>query len=539
MREKLSSPFQRLRHFTFGIQGSKGAPAAIHKGPFTNIAQCMEDALDMRVKYEGLLANGQIVAGAAYDFSRSLQEMASHMEEAFGKMANQEIGNIFSSLAKAQFEMSKLLDIFSSCVSKAIIKPAQLMMDKIEEAEIMKNEYDEKRKLFDSFHVEKQKGKTKRKGSSAQRFAEECMQEQANLLNVYVQSLRHSQSESLVTQAVKYHSAHLCLFSKGLATINAVQPIIKKMVYDRMLDVAWSEDESTIGTMKEMNIENYYQDGSDINSTATLSRRLGDHILHPSGYLSDCSEELNFKYSTVNSRSAPISPLMYHRRTEVPSNCDSFLNTGHDDLARYALPSPRNGGERSVQNTKNKRMESSLTNQVVDCYGGYLEGSDVNFRSGVIFMDEDCENKGSVLLKDRRYTQSGPVAKSPSTYRKYPHSNVRMTTPHIYEQTSVLYKSAPISRSPVFSSTICKSPLLSSVPLVSELHKLPLPPQESTILPKSPIHYMNPFIHSGPLGEVRNEISYEPDGQSHSPESTPDETIGTLSTIRLFGSTLS
>ncbi|MCO5600811.1 hypothetical protein L7F22_054927 [Adiantum nelumboides] len=120
----MRSPFRKLRNFALSKQGSKDvhdAPAAIHEGPLPIVVKCMQDATDMRLKYEGLLTNGLIISGAAYDFSRSLQDMASYMVESFEEVVDQEIGNIFSLLAKVQFEMSKLLDLFDRSILDNVV----------------------------------------------------------------------------------------------------------------------------------------------------------------------------------------------------------------------------------------------------------------------------------------------------------------------------------------------------------------------------------------------------------------------------------
>ncbi|MCO5554632.1 hypothetical protein L7F22_008164 [Adiantum nelumboides] len=549
MQERLRSPFWKLRNFGLSKQGFKDvhdAPAAIDEGPLPIVVKCMQDATDMRLKYEGLLTNGLIISGAAYDFSRSLQDMASYMVESFEEVVDQEIGNIFSLLAKVQFEMSKLLDLFAAHVSKTIIKPTELLMTKIQQAEIMKDEYDAERKLYILSLIEK---KAKAKKGNKSIVDEKSVQAKANRLTLYMQSLTRGQSANLVDQAVKYHSAHMHLFSKGFASTNAVEPMIRQVALDRMIDTTFSEEGLITDFMNssKMNTKAKVQKYDFRSDSAASSPR--DHLVEQTAspcYLSDSSEEIYSRRSAFASKSAPVSPLMHHRREMKENVQEPSLDNEHESVAMYALPSPLNECGRQVGDNANTGFEKHsglLANRLEEFSGEIVEASKVEHKTDMsvvqlshLLRQQDHSNtKGKnlanctdddgmykpIVEKDQRYTQSGPLVDSPS-YNKHLFANVRRTGPTAFheEHTPALFKSVPI-RSPLFSytsgnlsppsSSMNLSPPSSSTISISELH--PLPPPGSKTPPKSPNDPPNPVTHSAPLGKVKryaNQIIYFP-----------------------------
>eukprot|EP00250_Pteridium_aquilinum_P020229 c24756_g3_i1 orf=901-2532(+) len=543
MREKLKSPFRRLRNFALSKQDSKEeVSAGIGEGLLSDEAKCMQDVGDMRVKYEGLLANGQIISGAAYDFARSLQDMANYMMETFGEIVDEEIGNTFSSLAMVQFEISKLLDLFAAHVSKTIIKPTETMMSKIQQAESMKDQYDENRKsyILSQMETEKQKGKKKRGTDNQQSgMVKESIKEQANVLNLHMQSLTREQSESLVSQAVKFHSAQMHLFSKGLASINAVEPKMRQIALDKIIDRTLSEGEnSDSGCLNSMEIDvegKGLKNDSEIDSMASSPR-----------YSSESSEEFLPRRATINSKSAPISPLMPHKRERTEIIQELSLESGHDRVSVYALPSPSNGDGRWIGNKRGAKMSQKYSDshpQPAYYSGNILEAYKSNHKSEAsddavnrsllcrqfkdefvqmqqhervkakgtpnkkfdLFVEGTSDNNfiNPSMEKGRRYTQSGPLIDSPFTHNSG-WTNARKTGPMAIheEHISPLYKSGPISRSPMFSYTACNlSPPPSYMPQISELHKLPLPPPGLITPPKSRSHTSSPIACSAPLAK--------------------------------------
>ncbi|MCO5547019.1 hypothetical protein L7F22_000459 [Adiantum nelumboides] len=535
MRERLRSPFRKFRNFALSKQGSKDTKetsTAIDEEPLPSVVKCMQDATDMRLKYEGLLTNGQIISGAAYDFSRSLQDMASYMMESFGELVDQDIGNVFSLLAKVQFEMSKLLDLFAGHVSKTIIKPTEMLMTKIQQAEIMKDEYDEERKLYILSLMEK-RAKTKKgngKGRSQSPVNEKSVQAKANLLTLYMQSLTRGQSENLVNQAVKYHSAHMHLFSKGFASINAVEPMIRQVALDRLIDTAFSEGEGSIDDFKsssEMNTKakvQIYDFQSD--SAASSPNHLLVEQTASTCCLSDSSEEIYTRRSALTSKSAPVSPLIYRRKEAKENVQEPPLDNEHESVTMYALPSPLNESGGKVGDNASTRCEkhSGLPpDQLQKFSGEILEASKVEHKSEMSVnqfspsprQQDNLDTEGKSLtdctdsdglykpIEDTRYTQSGPLVDIP-LYNKHTFANVRKSSPTEFYEEHIpgLFKSVPISRSPYFSYiTGNESPPLSSTISISELH--PLPPLGSKTPPKSPKHKPSSITHSAPLGKVK------------------------------------
>eukprot|EP00250_Pteridium_aquilinum_P020227 c24756_g1_i1 orf=527-2284(+) len=550
MRERLKSPFQKLCNFASNQGLKEEVSARIGENLPFDEANCMQDVGDMRVKYEGLLTNGQIISGAAYDFARSLQDMASYMIETFGDIVDEEIGNVFSLLAMVQFEMSKLLDLYAIHVSKTIIKPTEMMMSKIQEAESMKNQYDENWKsyMLSQMETKKQKGKTKRgTGNLQSGMAKESIKEQANVLNLHMQSLRQGQARSLVTQAVKYHSAQMRLFSKGLASINAVEPKMRQLALDKIIDRTLSEgDISDSGHLNSMEI--------DVEQKELKNDCEADSMASSPRYSSESSKEFLPSKATVSSKSAPISPLIPHKR-EWTENIQEFsLESGHERVSMYVLPCPSNGDGRWIGNKRGAKMSQKYFDshpQPTYYSGNVLEAYKSNHKSEASddavnrsllcrqFKDEfvqmqqheRCKGKGAPnkklnlfaegtsdnklnnpsIEKGRRYTQSGPLSGSPlPNNSRWTNARKTGSTAIHEEHFSPLYKSGPVSRSPMFSYTAGNlSPPPSSIPQISELHKLPLPPPGLITPPKSWSHTPSPIAYSAPLGKIVQTVPSE------------------------------
>ncbi|MCO5600814.1 hypothetical protein L7F22_054930 [Adiantum nelumboides] len=434
--------------------------------------------------------------------------------------------------------------MIASHVSKTIIKPTELLMTKIQQAEIMKDEYDAERKLYILSLMEKKAKAKKGNGSMGQPQTlvdEKSVQAKANLLTLYMQSLTRGQSVNLVDQAVKYHSAHMHLFSNGFASTNAVEPMIRQVALDRMIDTTLSEEEGLITDSMnsfEMNTKAKVQkcDFRSDSAASSLRHHLVEQTASPC-YLSDSSEEIYSRRSAFASKSAPVSPLVYHRR-EVKENVqESSLDNEHESVAMYALPSPLNECGRQVGDNSNTGFEKHsglLANQLEEFSGEIVEASKVEHKTDMSLVQlshpllqqdhsiikgknlADCTDDDGmykpIVEKDQRYTQSGPLVDSPSN-NKHLFANVRRTGPTAFheEHMPALFKSVPIRRSPLFSytsgnfsppsSSMNLSPPSSSAVSISELH--PLPPPGSKTPPKSPNDPPNPITHSAPLGKVK------------------------------------
>lgn len=522
MREKLASPFRKLRNYALSTKsGSKVEASSEIGGPLlTGVGLRMQDTEDMRSKFEGFLTSGQMISGAAYDFSRALQDMASYMMEAFGDVLDEEAGNSFGWLAKVQFEISKLLDLFAAHVSETIIKPTETLMTNMQQAATFKDRYDEKRKLYIVTQIQKQKerlrrGKNNRVKESSM-MAREGLKEQANTLDLYMQSLIQKQSESLVTQVVKYHSAQVHLFSKSLASINAVEPMMRKLALEKGIDRQVSkQDMSTNGFLSDLG-RGGKTGGSTIDSEtdsmASPPRRSSVEQIDFPRYSSESSEEFPRKRTALISKSAPISPLMNHKRKGHPN--ESLFDNAH---IMYALPSPFNGSGRWVESKTGTRSQN-LSNVCVQpaCFpteswkpnyvpeGSGNAGSETALHRKIKEQFAEMQHRGSQEIKatpskplkffvkdteedhlrnlskekPRRYTQSGPLIDSAWTLKNSRRTNTREASSAAIPINHLLplYKSGPISASPMYPYTTCDLSPPPSVPQISELHKLPLPP---------------------------------------------------------------
>lgn len=559
----MKSPFKKLRDFAVSKHNLKDKAS---ESSFTleeesqDVTQGMQDVDDMRAQYEGLLTNAHIISGAAYDFSRSVESMASYMMETFGQFIDGEIGNVFSMLAKVQFEISKLLDLFAAHVSQTIITPTEMMMSELQQVQVMKEHYDEKRQVYNLTQKDMQKGKPKSgKGDNSNQqwaLAKEDFKEQAQVLGFRLQSLKQGQSRSLITQAVRYHSAQIHLFSKGLASISAMEPVMRQLASEKNIDRILSErDVGNNGTLNNdmHREEDTPKNGGESESlTSSPTTFLDSQIT-----IAEMSEEAEIvpRKLNANSKSAPISPSALYQK-EAPTHIQEvpLQNPRHKKVSMYVLPSPSSASGRLASQTTGHEVESYKSDLAAhDVKRPLFSGEpkdDTTNQSSQMSLDHFVptqkntkhQRKGSTngrlitfneLTNDgnlnsfpkigRSFSHSGPITNKRSPNNKYASVNNASSTSFHMEQIDPLYKSGPVSGSPmpVYTSHISQnlSPSLLSPPQISELHKLPLPPS-----PKA----ANLIAHSAPLGKKTQEVPPPKSGPT-SPLPPPPPGLGTRS----------
>eukprot|EP00250_Pteridium_aquilinum_P004900 c15079_g2_i1 orf=398-2188(+) len=554
----MKSPFKKLRDFAVSKHNKVNETSSLSpEEESEDVTQGMQEVEDMRSHYEGLLANAHTISGAAYDFSRSVQEMASFMMENFGQFVDVEIGNIFSMLAKVQFEISKLLDLFAAHVSQTITTPIDMMMIELQQVQTMKEQYDEKRQVFNLAQKEMQKGKPKSGKAdniSQLALAKEEFKEQAQVLSFRLQSLKQGQSRSLITQAARYHSAQMHLFSKGLASITAMEPVMRQLALEKNIDRSLSEEDidnsvSFDAVHGEGDASKHGAESESLTSSSTT-------LLEPQ---IDAADKLDVdmipKRMDTSSKSAPISSSMYYQK-ETPSRAQEMpLETlGHNrKVSMYALPSPLNARGVLASQTKGHEVESSMPNLVDvntahDVKRPLFLGKPIDestsqssqmFRAHGMQTEQSTrhQKKDDRLMTFNELTNDGNLNKTPKIGRSYSHSgpisnrrlpaNKRQSinnSAFYNEQIDPLYKSGPVSRSPLPACTSHSSqsvsPPLLSPPQISELHKLPLPPS-----PQSAILIAN---SSAPLGKKAQEVPPYKSGLT-TPLLPPPSGLGTRS----------
>ncbi|KAI5068061.1 hypothetical protein GOP47_0016406 [Adiantum capillus-veneris] len=523
----MKSPFKKLRDLAVSKHNKVHEPSSLAEELLEpdDVTQDMESVESIRSQYEGLLTNAHIISGAAYDFSRSVQDMASHMLEAFGQYIDGEIGHVFSMLAKVQFEISKLLDIFAAHVSQTIITPTEKMIGEIQQVQVMKEQYDEKRNTFNLLLKDMQKGKPKSgKVDNMNRLAsaKEEFNEQGQVLSFRLQSVTQGQSRSLITQAARYHSAQMHLFSKGLASITAMEPVMRQLALEKNIDRSMSEagisnDVSFEDVQEVEDASKYGVDSESLTSSPTALLETQD------GAAETPEVDMAPKKLDPTSKSAPISSSMYHQKETSRILETSLEASGQKKLSMYALPSPSNTGQ-GVDSSKQNFGDSSTTLEVKKpaSLGKPVDSSTkLPFNASRIHgmpAEQNAKHakRDEKLIRFNELTNDVNVNKIPKMSRSYSHSgsisnkrlpgnrrqndNISSSTASHLEETDPLYRSGPVSRSPMpmFASPRSQNvaPNLLSLPQISELHKLPPPPSpNSTGL----------IAHSAPLGKKAHE----------------------------------
>lgn len=546
----MKSPFHKIRQFALFNHGTKHptpSPFPFVVEPL-EITKGMQDLENMRAQYEGLLTNAQMMSGAAYDFSRSLQDMASYMVETFGQRSDADIGNIFSMLGKVQFELSKLLDLYSAHVSQAIISPTEMMIHKLQQVEVTKEQYDEKRQLYNL--VQKEKRPKKGKGDHPDsRFAvaKEDFKRQADFLIFHLQSLKQERSQSLVTQAARFHTAQMHVFSKGLALINAVEPVVSNLALDRNIDRTLTERDAHIhAKLSEMEMDGSLPraDG-EIESVDNSPTYVMEAQMNGAG--TPEGADSMFKKQEGSSKSAPLCPSMYLQYEGLQNNKE--LRQKHKKISMYALPSPSGSSGRRTAYSRglmSSQAHSSTEGFGLQCLpikddliseekdGCRLEAGvhpilkascdvkrpllsgehrvdfskkqypftsvehnmpmlqDTNHQrqASVNAKFSDLTNSGSLPKVGKVYSHSGPLTTKTLADTESATVNNGSSIPAHTHQFPSMFNSGPVSRSPMHvnaSPVISKnvSPPLLSPPRISELHKLPLPPQAVSVTASS------------------------------------------------------
>lgn len=561
----MKSPFKKFRDFALSKHGSKEkapeSPWAL-ADESQDVTIGMEDVENMRAQYEGLLTNAQIISGATYDYSRSLQDMAWYMVDTFGQINDGEIGNIFSMLGKVQFEISKLLDQFAAHVSQTIMTPTEMIISELQQVEVMKEQYDEKRQVFNIIQKEKPKGKPKKGDRLEHDFelAEKEFKEQANFLSFRLESLKQGRSRSLVTQAARYHSAQMQLFRKCLASINAVEPVMKQLALEKNIDRTLAEEDLGIhGNMFEMKMDGDVLENEEESESVASSPNFPQEIQMDSLEVSEGAKNL-VKRHEGSSKSAPMSPLQYFQHAGFQNKQEgSFEQLTHKEVSKYALPSPSgtNGKWTAEAHTTTQGFSPHLLPVKNDFHQGedgdghkldlgghhgsnntrrplFLGDNRAGFFNaqlpltsvepkmsmkwntshqrmasvdGRVAMFPDLANNGDLAKDGKRYSQSGPLTAKPFPCSKRAPVINDNFVPVYAHQSPPLFKSGPMSRSPIAANACpiipCSvSPPLMSPPRISELHKLPTPPAGSSTPPKS----ANLIAHSAPLGRKVQEV---------------------------------
>ncbi|KAH9328804.1 hypothetical protein KI387_000912, partial [Taxus chinensis] len=311
-----------------------------------------KDIKDMRDCYDGLVIASALTTNSVFEFSESLQEMGSCLLEKTALSSDEDSGRVLIMLGKLQYELHRSLDHYRTHIHQTITAPSESLLSELQNVEELKDQCDEKRKMYEHIWAERAKGKSKNgKGeivSSEQlHSAKEEYESDVTFLVCRLMSLKQGQPRSLLTQAARHYTAQLHLYRKGLASLEALEPHVKKIAEEQHIDYQLNELEEDDG---EVSFEFYpeYDDSTSSENSMQLDRfefSSPRSSLQVEPAQSKASpEEVEYKLSTsrrsvVGSKSAPLTPSMY-RKSDNAEKIQDTSTVVQRNLHTYALPVP-------------------------------------------------------------------------------------------------------------------------------------------------------------------------------------------------------
>ncbi|XP_013598822.1 PREDICTED: uncharacterized protein At2g33490 isoform X1 [Brassica oleracea var. oleracea] len=508
----------RLRKLTSHKVDAKEKGELVATALVDELARAGKDMHDMRDCYDRLLAAAAVTANSAYEFSESLGEMGNCLEQ-IAPHNDEESSRILFMLGKVQFDLQKLLDTYRSHIFKTITSPSESLLNDLRTVEDMKQQCNEKRNVFEMALV---KDKGRPKSSKGERHippesrpAYNEFHEEATMCIFRLKSLKEGQARSLLTQAVRHHTAQMRLFYTGMKSLDAVERHVRVSAEKQHIDCDLSVHENEVEgsneddddddgqySHREGELSFAYKENERRVEAASISPTWGSVKMDDTD--DSCPRPSVTRTSTVNADHREEYP---HRMTSysAPLFPEKKTKTNPSSNA-YVLPTP------SDSRYSNPALNPRPANHSV---GNIWHSSPLEpIKSG-----KDAENNSIYVRLPRpsttdkhphqqqaavRYAFSGPIKPSSSkpvtttttdTFRPLP-------TPPVHQ-----------SHSPRASPTASPPPASSSSPRYNELHELPRPPGH---FPPPPRRAKSPVLvgHSAPLTgwnqERKNTVTLAP-----------------------------
>ncbi|XP_023637921.1 uncharacterized protein At2g33490 isoform X1 [Capsella rubella] len=524
---------RRLTSHSHKVDGKdKGETVATTQ--IDELARAGKDMQDMRDCYDRLLAAAAATANSAYEFSESLGEMGSCLEQ-IAPHNDEESSRILFMLGKVQSELQRLLDTYRSHIFKTITSPSEALLKDLRTVEDMKQQCDEKRTVFEMSLV---KDKGRPKSSKGERHippesrpAYSEFHDEATMCIFRLKSLKEGQARSLLTQAVRHHTAQMHLFHTGLKSLEAVERRVKVAALNQHIDcdlsvhgneVEASEDDDD-GDGRYMNREGElsfdYRKNEQKVEAASLSTPGGSvkvddtdlsfprpSAIRPAAVYADHREEypVSTRDKYLSSHSAPLFPekkpdVSERLRPANPSSNAYVLPTPNE--SRYPKPASQALNPRPVNHSAGNIWHSSPLEPIKS--GKDAENN--NLYGRVPRPATTDTHHHQQLQAAGRHAFSGPLK---------PSSTKPITTADSYSGMFCPLPTPPVlqphplpSSSPRVSPTA--SPPPGSSPRLNELHELPRPPGH---FPPPPRRAKSPSLvgHSAPLtawNQERNTVT--------------------------------
>uniref|UniRef100_A0A1J3GG92 BAR domain-containing protein n=1 Tax=Noccaea caerulescens TaxID=107243 RepID=A0A1J3GG92_NOCCA len=527
----------RLKRFTSHKVDAKEKGELVATAEIDELARAGKDMQDMRDCYDRLLSAAAATANSAYEFSVSLGEMGSCLEQ-IAPHNDEESGRILLMLGQVQFELQKLLDKYRSHIFKTITAPSESLLQDLRNVEDMKQQCDEKRNVFEMALV-KEKGRPKSsKGERhippESRPAYNEFHDEATMCIFRLKSLKEGQARSLLTQAVRHHTAQMRLFHTGMKSLEAVERHVRVSAEKQHIDCDLSVHENEVEASEDDNGHYMNRDGE-----VSLAYRANEQMVEaaslstPRGSMKMDDSDLSFprpsttRAAAVNADHREEHPISTrdHRMTshsaplfpEKKPDLSERLRQTNPSSNAYVLPTP-------IDSKYSKPASQALNPRPANIWhSSPLEpiksGKDAENNSLYVRLPRpsttDAHNHHQQQQTAARHAFSGPLK---------PSSAKPLTTTDL---SSGAFRPLPIppapqphphpSSSPKVSPTASPPPGLSSSPRLNELHELPRPPGHFAPPPR---RAKSPGLlgHSAPLtgwNQERNSATVAPPSSSN------------------------
>ncbi|ESQ32790.1 hypothetical protein EUTSA_v10003842mg [Eutrema salsugineum] len=493
----MRASIERLRKLTSHKVDAKEKGELVATAQIDELARAGKDMQDMRKCYDTLLAAAAATANSAFEFSESLGEMGSCLEQ-IAPHNDEESSRILFMLSKVQFELQRLLDTYRSHVMKTITSPTESLLKDLSTVEDMKQQCDEKRNVFEMALV---KDKGRAKSSKGERHippesrpAYNEFHDEATMYIFRLKSLKEGQARSLLTQAVRHHTAQMRLFYTGMKSLEAVEHHVRVSAENQHIDcdlsvheneVEASEDDSDGQYNREGEPSFAYRENEQRVEAASLSTPWGSMKMDDSDLSfprlsatraaavnADHREEypISTREHRMTSHSAPLFPekkpdLSERLRQTNPSSNAYVLPTPND--SRYSKPASQALNPRPSNSSAGNIWHSSPLEPIKSG-----ENNSLYVRLPRPSTTDTLHHQQQQAAV--RHAFSGPLK---------PSSTKPVTTTDISSGAFRPLPTPPVpqphlhsSSSPRVSPTASPPPASSSSPRLNELHELPRPP---------------------------------------------------------------
>ncbi|KAJ0255167.1 hypothetical protein HA466_0099640 [Hirschfeldia incana] len=461
----------RLRRFGLPKVDAVNIEELFPTAQIDGLTRASKDMQEMRESYDRLLSVAAATANSAYEFSESLGEMGSCLEQ-ISPHNDEESGRILLKLGQVQFELQKLVDTYRSQIFKTITRPSESLLNDLRTVEDMKQQCEEKRDVFKNMV----KDKVHLKGGKGERLvrrqletARDELQDEATLCIFRLKSLKEGQARSLLTQAARHHTAQKHLFLSGLKSLEAVEQQVRIAAERQHIDCELSDNEMECS---EDDDDRHFNRDGELSFDYITSEQRAEALPSPQGSI---IEKVNaehrepYKDRRRSSHSAPLFPQKKSDLSEKPS------------ANAYVLPTPVDSKSSSIftQANHSAHLWHSSPLEPIKTVHKDVESNNLYSR-----LPRPSEPEAAAAP---RHAFSGP----------FKPSSTRLPVPaQTHQPTS----------SPRMSPT-ASPPLASSSPRITELHELPRPPPPGQSAP--PRRSKSPVLtgHSAPVTAWSQERS--------------------------------